>query len=114
MVVMVTLLSFSCLVDGQCPEGTTGSQCDSCLDGYYGDPNNNIPCQKCNCSGNINLTDTGNCNNKNGKCLKCLNNTDGFNCHICIDGYYGDAVNGECIREYYNQYYESVWSSLSS
>ena len=36
----------------------------------------------------------------NGKCSNCLNNTDGDNCHICADGYYGDAVNGVCIREY--------------
>lgn len=96
---MVTLLSLSYSVDGECPEGTTGSRCETCLDGYYGDPKNSIPCQKCNCSGNIDLTDTGNCHNVNGKCLKCLNNTTGQNCHICVDGYYGDAVNGACIRE---------------
>lgn len=69
------------------------------MDGYYGEPKKNIPCQKCNCSGNIDLSDTGNCNNVNGRCLKCLNNTDGQHCHICADHYYGDAVNGVCIRK---------------
>lgn len=82
-----------------CPEGATGDQCYTCVDGYYGDPKNNKLCQKCNCSGNSDLTDGAGCNNVNGKCLKCLNNTTGQNCHICVSGYYGDAVNGVCKRK---------------
>ena len=80
----------------KCPEGATGDQCYTCVDGYYGDPKNNKPCQRCNCSNN---NDGGRCDSVNGNCLKCLNNTIGQNCHVCANGYYGDAVNGACKRE---------------
>ena len=69
---------------------------ESCPDGYYRNLGN---CTKCICSNNIDFNATGNCNTRNGKCLKCINNTTGDNCHICADGYYGDAVNGTCMRE---------------
>lgn len=82
-----------------CPEGTTGDKCDTCVDGYYGDPKKGTQCKKCDCNGNIDLTDTGNCNTVSGRCLKCINNTAGARCHRCIGGYYGDAINGKCIRE---------------
>ena len=86
-------------VNGTCPEGTTGSQCDVCIVGYYGNPKNNRPCQKCNCSSNNDLTVPGNCHNVTGRCSNCLSNTEGNNCEMCAEGFYGNAVNGECIRE---------------
>ena len=95
------LLWFSHLAT-KCPEGATGEQCNKCTEGYFGNPKKNMPCQMCNCSGNINLNDPGNCHNESGKCLKCINNTTGDHCHKCLDGYYGDAVHGTCICECYN------------
>ena len=86
-------------VNGTCPEGTSGSQCDVCIIGYYGNPKNNQSCQKCNCSNNNDLTVPGNCHRVTGRCSNCLNNTDGDNCEKCAEFFYGDAVNGECICE---------------
>ena len=82
-----------------CPPHTTGNMCESCTDGYYGEPSKGISCQQCICNNNIDLNVTGNCNGKNGQCLKCINNTAGDQCEHCADGYYGDAINGTCIRE---------------
>lgn len=37
-----------------------------CTDGYFGDPQGRlgivIPCQRCECNGNIDLNAVGNCN----------------------------------------------------
>ena len=82
-----------------CPNFTTGDTCGSCIDGYYGDPNNGQPCQKCICNNNIDLNVTGNCDRRSGRCLKCVNNTVGDQCERCAQFYYGDAINGTCIRE---------------
>ena len=88
-----------CIIAIPCPDFTTGDSCESCIDGYYGDPSNGQPCKKCICNNNIDFNVTGNCNPRNGKCLQCIYNTDGNQCEVCADFYYGDAINGTCIRE---------------
>ena len=86
---------------GQCPckPGYTGTRCDQCKDGHFGDPVASLgsvqPCQKCNCSSNIDLNAIGNCDTLTGECFKCKNFTNGFNCETCESGYYGDAVSGD-------------------
>ena len=87
------------IADLDCPEFTTGDKCESCIDGYYGDPLIGIPCQKCICNNNIDPNATGNCNTRTGKCLKCINNTTGDQCENCVRFHYGDAINGNCLRE---------------
>ena len=83
-----------------CPEGASLQDgCTTCIDGYYGDPVNGKPCQKCICNNNIDLNVTGNCDTRNGNCLKCINNTTGNQCQVCADRFYGDAVNGTCLRK---------------
>jgi len=81
-----------------CPVGASvEDSCNSCIDGYYGDPDNGRPCQKCSCNDNIDVSVTGNCHKVSGRCLKCVNNTAGNNCEKCADGYYGNALNDTCI-----------------
>lgn len=81
-----------------CQMGYTGRRCEICRDGYSGRPT--IPggiCQRCMCSGNIDLSVTGNCDNVTGECLKCLNNTTGNQCQWCRSGTFGNAlIPGNC------------------
>jgi laminin gamma 1 len=80
----------------ECPSGRTGSRCEKCEDGYYGDPmgqNGPVrPCQKCQCNKNVDSNAIGNCDSLTGECLRCIDNTDGFNCERCKSGFFGDAL----------------------
>ncbi|XP_012268511.2 laminin subunit gamma-1 [Athalia rosae] len=76
----------------ECPLGRTGPRCETCSDGFYGDPENNRPCRPCECNNNIDLNAVRNCNPLTGECLKCVNNTAGAHCEECLAGYYGDAL----------------------
>ena len=86
------LLFISCLQPGY-----TGTQCQECADGYYGNPL--VPggrCQKCSCSMNIDPRASENCDRVTGQCLRCLHNTAGFSCERCASGYFGDALTRNC------------------
>uniref|UniRef100_A0A8C3DG64 Laminin subunit alpha-1 n=1 Tax=Corvus moneduloides TaxID=1196302 RepID=A0A8C3DG64_CORMO len=81
------------IVCDKCLPGYTGSQCERCANGYYGNPL--MPgqsCAPCECHGNVNPQEEGHCDPFTGQCLKCLGNTAGHHCEKCADGYYGDAV----------------------
>lgn len=46
------------------------------------------------------------CDTTTGRCLNCLNNTQGFECDSCLPGYYGDPPSGvPCRRKYATQLY---------
>ena len=79
-----------------CPVGHTGSHCESCSAGFFGDPTgeNGTPtgCSDCLCSGNIDSSLPNSCNTTTGICLQCINNTAGNMCERCVDGYFGDAI----------------------
>lgn len=76
----------------ECPIGRTGPRCETCSDGYYGNPERGLACRPCDCNNNIDLNAVRNCNHETGECLKCVNNTAGFHCEECLSGYYGDAL----------------------
>lgn len=83
----------------RCTEGYTGERCDKCADNFWGEPGYlDGQCMECDCNNNIDLSQSGNCDFKNGTCLKCLHNTDGRHCERCKSGYYGDALRKQCIE----------------
>ncbi|XP_050314835.1 laminin subunit beta-1 isoform X2 [Anthonomus grandis grandis] len=80
-----------------CQQGYAGPRCDICVDNYYGNPE--VPggsCQPCDCSGNIDLSQPGNCDPHTGKCLKCLDNTAGDHCEVCADNFYREDEDSVC------------------
>ena len=55
-----------------CKPGYTGSICELCDTGFYGQPFvNGDFCKRCNCSGNVDLTVPGACDTITGRCLLC-------------------------------------------
>jgi len=63
-----------CNVDSgkcECLDRVIGKQCDECLKGHWRFPY----CEPCQCNG---LSDT--CDQNNGQCLECRNNTVGYYC----------------------------------
>ena len=76
----------------ECPLGYSGHKCDVCSDGYFGDPEGRFgdpkPCQLCECNQNIDTNAIGNCNTTTGECLRCIHNTGGPRCEICLQGNY--------------------------
>merc|ERR1719187_1879386 len=80
----------------ECPTGRIGSRCELCEDGYFGDPQGlngpQRPCVKCQCYGNIDESAIGNCDRVTGECLRCIDDTAGFNCENCKSGFFGNAT----------------------
>ncbi|XP_029004531.1 laminin subunit alpha-1 [Betta splendens] len=77
----------------KCQEGYTGTNCERCASGYYGNPQVvGGGCVRCKCNGNVNTSEAGHCDTITGECLRCLGNTAGRHCEVCRPGYYGDAV----------------------
>ncbi|TGZ57822.1 hypothetical protein CRM22_009869 [Opisthorchis felineus] len=80
-----------------CQVGYTGARCDECAMNYFGNPTElGGSCRPCQCSGNIALNEPGGCDPQTGRCLKCLHNSEGFNCDVCKLGYWGDATRQMC------------------
>ncbi|XP_028283140.1 laminin subunit gamma-2 [Parambassis ranga] len=84
----------------RCPPGTTGPRCDVCQDGFYGDPAGTEgvrrPCRPCQCNGHADVSVAGSCDRSSGRCLKCMNNTKGFNCEECLRGFYHSRPTDAC------------------
>lgn len=74
-----------------CPRGYSGLSCQDCSPGFYRDPDGPFGgyCIPCNCHGHA---DTCDCNT--GVCQDCQHATTGDHCDMCIEGYYGNAING--------------------
>ncbi|KAM4543486.1 laminin subunit alpha-1 [Fundulus diaphanus] len=77
----------------QCQHGYTGTNCERCASGFYGNPQVvGGACVSCECNGNVNVSEAGYCDAVTGECLRCLGNTAGKHCEVCRPGFYGDAV----------------------
>lgn len=70
-----------------------------CAAGFYGNPRAaNGTCLRCDCHGNVDVSEAGHCDVITGECLRCLFNTAGRHCEVCRPGYYGDAVRAKNCR----------------
>lgn len=70
-----------------------------CASGFYGSPQVvGGACVRCECHGNVNISEAGHCDIISGECLRCLGNTAGRHCEVCLPGYYGDAINAKNCR----------------
>uniref|UniRef100_UPI0037E85A5F laminin subunit alpha-1 n=1 Tax=Semicossyphus pulcher TaxID=241346 RepID=UPI0037E85A5F len=84
----------------QCQVGYTGTSCERCASGFFGNPLVvGGACVHCECHGNVDVREAGHCDTVTGECLRCLGNTAGRHCEVCQPGYYGDAVNRKDCRE---------------
>uniref|UniRef100_A0A673BIA3 Laminin, alpha 1 n=1 Tax=Sphaeramia orbicularis TaxID=375764 RepID=A0A673BIA3_9TELE len=84
----------------QCQDGYTGMNCERCASGFYGNPQVvGGACVRCECNGNVDISEAGHCDTVTGECLRCLGNTGGHHCEVCRPGYYGDAIYEKNCRE---------------
>ena len=76
----------------ECQDWTTGTYCEECKAGSYGNATTTLGCRKCNCNehGDKELEV---CDRQTGVCF-CRDNTEGDNCQKCKKGYYGDPRDG--------------------
>ena len=75
----------------------TGVRCDQCDINYFGNPL--VPggtCDACFCNDNIDPNMPGSCDASTGECLRCLYNSEGYNCEFCKPGFFGDATRQNC------------------
>ncbi|XP_004423431.1 PREDICTED: multiple epidermal growth factor-like domains protein 9 [Ceratotherium simum simum] len=80
----------------QCKDGYTGQNCNKCENGYY---NSDSICTECQCHGHVDPIKTPKiCKPESGECINCLNNTTGFRCENCLEGYVQD-YKGNCIKK---------------
>ncbi|CAD5221244.1 unnamed protein product [Bursaphelenchus xylophilus] len=80
----------------ECREGFTGRFCEQCAVGFFGQPTNEVACQKCYCNENNDLSLPDSCNPETGECSNCEHNTDGRYCDSCEPWYFGDALTKTC------------------
>ena len=77
-----------------CMDNTTGTQCESCLPGHFGDPMQGIPCQPCPCP-LVDRSFSSSCfldNDSLPTCTACEEGYTGRNCEQCVNGYFGDPL----------------------
>lgn len=81
----------------RCLPGYTGERCDRCDNNHWGNPTTpGGSCNQCQCNGNTDLSQPGNCDPRTGDCLRCLYNTGGRDCGVCDKGFFGDATKQQC------------------
>lgn len=81
-----------------CDDFTEGSNCENCIEGFYGKPINGGTCIPCSCNGHSDL-----CNHETGKCNCTTKGITGHQCDKCDEqnNYFGNPqdISGSC---YYN------------
>ncbi|XP_012410390.1 laminin subunit alpha-2, partial [Trichechus manatus latirostris] len=84
-------LSGSCLI---CKPGTTGSYCELCADGYFGDAVDAKNCQPCRCNVNGSFSEV--CHTQTGQC-ECRPNVQGWKCDECKPETFGLKSARGCV-----------------
>uniref|UniRef100_A0A914HZB5 Uncharacterized protein n=1 Tax=Globodera rostochiensis TaxID=31243 RepID=A0A914HZB5_GLORO len=82
-----------------CETGYDGNKCESCADGFFGDPFADDPsnaCRPCECNDNIDPAAIGNCDRRSGECLRCVGHTAGAQCEHCLPNHWGSALLHSC------------------
>ncbi|XP_078319283.1 laminin subunit alpha-2-like isoform X3 [Crassostrea virginica] len=85
-----------------CQHNTTGSQCERCRPGFYGDATRGsaADCQPCVCP-SIDNNFSSTCEIRRGQliCTNCTEGYTGTRCESCADGYYGNPrqSGGRCL-----------------
>lgn len=67
---------------------------------HFGDPMvANGTCTSCleTCNYNIDMSVPDSCDPVDGTCTQCQYDTDGDNCELCANGFYGNAVEHTCV-----------------
>lgn len=64
---------------------------NSCAPRFYGNAKASN-CTRCQCNSNVNEDNLYPCNVHTGKCENCMNNSTGWNCERCLEGFFGDAI----------------------
>lgn len=82
-------MSGECL---KCLNNTSGSACELCRPGYYGDAILQKNCQRCDCD----EVGTEYCSNEDGTC-HCRPNVIGQKCDTCEENYYGFESGAGCV-----------------
>lgn len=90
-----------------CQDSTTGSHCDSCLVGYYGNPflGSDIGCRACRCPDTVasGHTHSDGCSldpRTNDMICHCEEGYTGPRCDVCADNYFGnpEVPGGSCQK----------------
>ncbi|KAI7809700.1 putative laminin subunit gamma-2, partial [Triplophysa rosa] len=80
------------VICARCPHGSTGSRCEICAEGFYGDPLGEYgpprPCQPCQCYNRLDEIVEDNCDPLTGECRRCPNHSTGPRCENCVEGYF--------------------------
>jgi hypothetical protein len=91
----------------QCQNHTEGASCDTCSDGYWGDPRSGSACSPCQCNNH------GTCDRVNGTCI-CDSTTIGASCSQCRSGLIGNAANGGACAHTCSRYENRLLITESS
>ncbi|XP_058532986.1 laminin subunit alpha-1 isoform X2 [Ochotona princeps] len=78
----------------KCLRNTTGTHCERCADGFYGDAVAAKNCRACNC--HEKGSHSGMCHPETGVC-DCKPHVTGQQCDQCLPGYYGLALGHGCL-----------------
>lgn len=84
-----------------CGNLTTGSHCDYCIKGYWGNPVNGGKCTLCSCN-----NQADDCHRETGKCYCSTKGIIGDQCEKCdtTNHYHPDPNNKSCYCKYFRYY----------
>ncbi|KAK3590248.1 hypothetical protein CHS0354_041323 [Potamilus streckersoni] len=84
-----------------CQNLTEGDHCQTCQNGYYGNPKNGGNCTECSCNGQAET-----CDRLSGKCFCRTRGVIGDRCEKCDspNSYHGDPLSGTCYYDLKTDY----------